>query len=381
LQDHFRLPAVLWRGVGGATPRSDRGTPRSVRSSKSEPIHSTRKESNASKNSGERSAGFRAELKSGCDSATLAASLRMERNARPSIHDAPRGSQFAQFWNWDGQQSSKFSKNPNTSNGTSSTHQEVNNKIARVKEMQKLYTSGAFGQPAPASAASALPEAGAGASPTRLAPLAATASYEKPRTPEVRDRDLTAHDMAIVSKYFSSGTLHESSQSQTPGIKPTSTSDSHGLGTVVSPTKSAQRSLPTSLQHGEIQKIPPAIALLPIENKAFIGDDRVNTVASPMTGYNAHLGGESARINSPANLPVTPVRTKSTAISSPFHSDGKPSSPHRLVALTPSRQGNSTRLFSPLSHNKPGSAASGGMSPEGLLQWTASLNPADLDMW
>jgi hypothetical protein len=307
------------------------------------------------------------------------------------MHNVPRGAQFAQFWNWDGQQSLKANKKPNAPNDRGPIQQEVNSKIARVKEMQKLYTSGALGLTAPA-APSEVSDTGVSISPTRLAPLAPTASYEKPRTPEVRDRDLTANDIAIVSKYFSSGArrlvesgaTHEPSQlTQHLGLKPSipiKALDNHGLGSNLSPAKYVHRTSPEGHQHGEIQKIPAAIALVPIETNTILGD-KVTDIQSPKNCFSAHSVGASTRLDSPMNLPVTPVRTKSTAILSPIHSDGKPSSPLRSAALTPTRQNNSTRLFSPLSHNKPGSAASGVMSPEGLLQWTASLNPADLDLW
>lgn len=396
LHEHFRLPAVLRRAGDNATPRSNRGTPRSVRSSKSEPIYSSRvhKDPNsaAARSHADRANGSRAEVTSGCDSTTLAATLRMERNARPSLYDAPRGSQFAQFWNWDGQGKSKSTsiKSSTSKDATSGIHQEVNSKIARVKEMQKLYTSGAFGQTEATGPTAALPSNSAAAvSPVRPPAGAANITYEKPRTPEVRERDLTAHDMAIVSKYFTAGGRRVVDSSGTLAQDP------KHLAPVLSPHKTSteQGAIRNGILHEEIHRIPAAIALVPMgDNDAEQPSDKNNnrnSISGSRGGQADSPKGSSISNHISSKLPVTPVRTKSNAKLTPLssiNSNINPPMAGQASPLTPSRQQqqqpmSSARLFSPLSHNKPGSAASGGMSPDGLLQWTAALNPDDLDLW
>lgn len=305
LHDHFKLPSIsnqyqLESPSGG----QNTGTPHSVRSSKSEPLQSSRLRGHAQ-------LGIRAfspppadtANRSGLNSANLIATLRLERRTRPTLKDAAKKADFGQFWSWKGEdRGDANSEQGEAIRKPKAKADVVDDKISRVKNMKKLYTSGPLEYKAPPMPA--LPSIDVTASPLR--------SYQKPQTPVIEDRDLTSTDLAVVSKYFrgnrSSSVLNEAD------------SDRKHVDTT---------SIPRVAMHSG--PISPSFA------------SRSHTVheLDMFESNDENLQDERADMNNTLSPPGNPTRL----------------------------------VYSPVQVMDTGNFS----SPDGLLQWTAMLNPNDID--
>lgn len=192
LHDQFKLPRVDTKyRVDGSSPGAN-GTPQSVRSSKSEPLHSSRVVQRARHDI--RAFSPPASTKAtGCDSSNLVATLRLERRNRPTLHDTIKKTDFGQFWGWKqgGTSDDTGSETGAQESKSSKAENSMESKIARVKNMQKLYTTKPEQYVLPTLEPITVDVS---SSPMR--------TYKKPQTPIVEDRDLTSSDIAVVSKYF-----------------------------------------------------------------------------------------------------------------------------------------------------------------------------------
>jgi hypothetical protein len=203
LHEQFKLPSInspKYRTDAQSPGQGGTDTPQSVRSSKSEPLHSSRLPKRPKHNIRAFSPPVDT-ARTGYNSSNLVAALRLERRSRPTLNDTAKKSDFGQFWSWKGGGGGSEAGTPSISMAVEPKKPKaetvLDDKIAKVKNMHKLYTSGQIGQGALDEAAGALLSLDV-ASPLR----ASTHTYKKPQTPVIQERDVTSTDLAVVSKYF-----------------------------------------------------------------------------------------------------------------------------------------------------------------------------------
>lgn len=193
LHEQFKLPSIHTQYRTDAPSPGQHDTPHSVRSSKSEPLHSSRVPRRPQNDIRAFSPPVNSARSTGYNPSNLVATLRLERRSRPTLNDAAKRSDFGQFWSWKKDGSDAGSDVGSLEGKKKKADTGVENKLSQIRNMQKLYTSGKQDQyiPPPLEPISVDVDA----SPLK--------TYKKPQTPVVEDRDLTSTDLAVVSKYFS----------------------------------------------------------------------------------------------------------------------------------------------------------------------------------
>ena len=204
LHEQFKLPSIHTQYRTDAPSPGHNDTPHSVRSSKSEPLHSSSRVPRRPQNDIRAfSPPVNSARSTGYNPSNLVATLRLERRSRPTLNDAAKRSDFGQFWSWKKDGSDAGSDAASVENKKKKADYGVESKISQIKNMQKLYISGKEDQYAPPPLEPISIDVNA--SPVK--------TYKKPQTPVVEDRDLTSTDLAVVSKYFSGNRSSASSTS------------------------------------------------------------------------------------------------------------------------------------------------------------------------
>ena len=215
LHEQFKLPDInspKYR-LDSSSP-SQNGTPQSVRSSKSEPLHSTRLPYSRKSDIRAFSPPVDTSKRKSYDASNLVATLRLERRTRPTLKETAGKSDFGQFWGWKGKEGDDGACQSTVDSKKKQAEIEVEKKIQQVKNMHALYKTGHIEEVTPPVGA-----------PTIDITASPVGKYEKPQTPVVEDRDLTSTDLAVVSKYFkkkSTGSLEirESPKHNRPVLNP-----------------------------------------------------------------------------------------------------------------------------------------------------------------